>query len=161
VSDELAGVQVCAASEMRVEAWDIWSKASNLRAESKESFDMAAVLKRSSFLGQVDVPLSETLPAATRRSSAPENSAFRASYALARRHGADLVSGTVNLSFDWSITATSLLKQKCSVLEKVLATRNEILSMMAPKSVQQTANLIHKAASSEDGNTGSGASSRV
>ena len=45
---------------------------------------------------------------------------MRRAYALTRRHGHDMVAGVVVLAFEWTITAASLLRQKCIALEKVL-----------------------------------------
>jgi hypothetical protein len=43
-----------------------------------------------------------------------------------------MVSGTVTIAFDWSISARSLLWQKRHVMEKVLMHRLEILAMISP-----------------------------
>lgn len=102
--------------------------------------------KSSMFLGEARVPLAETLPGSAARTSLAfggENSdggdttATKQEFILARRHGGDRVSGFITLSFEWTITAASLLRQKLRVLEQVLTTRNEILSILALRPIDR------------------------
>eukprot|EP00892_Ulva_mutabilis_P007162 jgi/Ulvmu1/4818/UM020_0103.1 len=133
--------EMCAASELKAELWDIWSKNTAAKVDEKNTIDMGTLLEHSCFLGTAHVPLAETLPAAALQVSGNHTgpllpgSRFRVTRecVLSRRHGGDRVQGTVTLAFDWRITATSILLQKYKVLKRVLATRNEILSMLAPQ----------------------------
>lgn len=137
-------MQVDAAKVLHAEVRDVIGRYSNI----KSKHDPEKVLEKSSvFVGEARVPLAETLPGFMTRTSntfgadnsdGGENSTVKREFVLARRHGGDLVSGYITLSFEWTITAASLLKQKLRVLEQVLTTRNEILSILAPRPIERT-----------------------
>lgn len=57
-------------------------------------------------------------------------------------------AGTLTLAFDWKVTATSILRQKYKVLKRVLATRNEILSMIAPQRLAESDGAVDTISSS-------------
>jgi hypothetical protein len=130
---------------LHAEVRDVVSRYSTDVLNKYSSKDPEKLLEKSSiFLGEVRVPLAETLPLSAARlalggenSDAGESIATKREFVLARRDGADRVSGCISLSFEWNITAASLLKQKLRVLEQVLTTRNEILSMLAPRPIER------------------------
>lgn len=159
--------QVAAGSELTVECWDIAFAQSRRRGGGGYSGlsqhpDMGSILARSRFLGQVRVPLSDTLPPPGAKPPSLENPATaRRTYMLARRTGRDMVAGAVTLAFEWSVSATSLLRQKHAVLEKVLMQRVEILSMLSPMTVAQTRGLVRQGERQLRSNAAMGASRSV
>ena len=138
-------IQVDAAKVLHAEVRDVIGKYAK---DSQSKHDPEKFLeKHSVFLGEARVPLAETLPGSAARMSLAfgseasaeggEATATKREFVLARRHGGDHVSGFITLSFEWTITAASLLQQKLRVLEQVLTTRNEILSILAPRPIER------------------------
>jgi hypothetical protein len=126
-------LQVSAGSQLQLECWDITMGPAARHRVARLCGSMPDILEHSRFLGQVNIPLSDTVPPlkailATHGDRAPVNR----TYHLARRDGRDMVAGTVTIAFDWSISARSLLWQKRLVMEKVLMQRLEILAMISP-----------------------------
>lgn len=101
--DVLECVQMCAASELKAEVWDIWSKSTAAKFDQKDSIDMGTMLEHSCFLGLVHVPLSETLPAAALQDTCGYNGPLMPGHqcqvtrecVLSRRHGGDRVQGVL------------------------------------------------------------------
>lgn len=102
---------MCAASELKAELWDIWSKSTVANVEQKGSMDMNTLLEHSTFLGVAQVPLADTLPAAalqdTGSNSGPllpgDRYRIVRECVLSRRHGGDRVAGALDESLHSSI----------------------------------------------------------
>lgn len=121
--EEILFRDVCAASELIVELWDLGGtkSAAQLSALSSRPAEMISSCR---FLGCAEVPLGETLESAS--SSTP------LWFPLMRRTSSDVVSGRVQLRFSWDITTRGLLAIKLAALERVLAQRQEILAALQP-----------------------------
>lgn len=99
-------MQTCAASELRAELWDIWSKNTAAKVDEKDSINMQTLLEHSCFLGTAHVPLAETLPAAALQDTNSSNGPLLPGNrhrvvrecVLSRRHGGDRVGGGSSLS---------------------------------------------------------------
>lgn len=120
--EQLVFRDVCAASEMIVELWDLGGTRSSAQL-NKLAANPAEVIKSCRFLGRSEVPLTETLdvPAGT-----------PLWFPLMRRNAADNVSGRLQLRFVWDVTARGLLTIKLAALERVLVQRREILAALQP-----------------------------
>ena len=113
---------VCVASELVVELWDLGGTRSSKQLKAL-SLDPAEVIKTCRFLGRAEVPLTESLdaPALT-----------PVWYPLMRRTASDEISGRVQLRFQWDVTTQGLLSIRMLALESVLAQRREILAALQP-----------------------------
>ncbi|BDA48868.1 probable vacuolar protein sorting-associated protein 13A at C-terminar half [Coccomyxa sp. Obi] len=137
---------VCAASELVVEVWDVGGQKSSEQLQ-RITIDPVKLIANSRFQGRVEVPLSETLR--LRRGS-------KHWYTLMRRDAADTVSGQLQLGFAWDVTARSLLSLKLAALENVLAQRQEILCALNPVPASVTQRWTREALKApEDNNQGS------
>jgi hypothetical protein len=136
-------LQVAAGSELHLECWDIPVAPPTRHRAACLGAAKPDIFAHSRFLGQANIPLSDTLPPLKAALSACDNLAtVNRSYHLARRDGRDMVAGIVTLAFDWSVSATSLLRQRHRILEKVLMQRLEILAILSPMPVAKTRQLV-------------------
>jgi hypothetical protein len=118
--EQLVFKDVCVASELVVELWDLGgSRPSNhiLHPESSE------VIKTCRFLGRAEIPLTETL-------DVPAMTALW--YPLMRRTASDEINGRVQLRFHWDVSTRGLMSIKLLAMESVLAQRREILAALQP-----------------------------
>ncbi len=125
--EQLLFRDVCAASELVVELWDLGGtrSADQLNALSTNPQE---VIKSCRYLGRAEVPLGDTL-------DAPAGTPLW--FPLMRRSAADTVSGQLQLRFQWDVTARGLLAIKLAALERVLAQRREILAALQPVPVRK------------------------
>ena len=121
--EQLVFRDVCAASELVVEVWDLGGTKSTTQLNALAS-NPTEVIRSCRFLGCAEVPLSETLE------SASSNTPMWCP--LMRRTAADSVSGRLQLRFSWDVTTRGLLAIKLAALERVLAQRQEILAALQP-----------------------------
>eukprot|EP00887_Chlorella_sp_A99_P007742 scaffold20.g7742.t1 len=117
---------VCAASELVVELWDLGGTRTSAQT-SKLADNPAEVIKSCRFLGRAEVTLSDTL---AMLSGVPYGTPLW--FPLMRRGAGDSVTGRLQLRFQWEITARGLLTIKLHALERVLAQRREILAALTP-----------------------------
>ena len=118
--EQLVFKDVCVASEVVVELWDLGgTKPSNqiLHPDSSE------VIKTCRFLGRAEIPLTETL-------DVPAMTALW--YPLMRRTAGDEITGRLQLRFHWDVSTRGLMNIKLLALESVLAQRREILAALQP-----------------------------
>lgn len=113
---------VCVASELVVELWDLGGTRSSMQLKEL-SLDSVEVIKSCRFLGRAEIPLSETLdvPAMT-----------PLWYPLMRRSANDEITGRVQLRFHWDVSTRGLMSIKMSAMESVLAQRREIIAALQP-----------------------------
>lgn len=113
---------VCVASELVVELWDLGGTRSSKQLKDL-SLNSIEVIKSCRFLGRAEIPLTETLdvPAMT-----------PLWYPLMRRTARDDISGRVQLRFHWDVTTKGLMSIKVSAMESVLAQRREIIAALQP-----------------------------
>eukprot|EP00891_Asterochloris_glomerata_P007978 jgi/Astpho2/7978/Aster-x0337 len=91
-------------------------------------------MENSRFLGQVEVPLADTL--VLQRGT-------KQWYPLMRRATFDRVSGRLQLAFAWDVSARGLLVLRLRALEHVLQQRKEILCMLKPISPRDAIHWSH------------------
>lgn len=99
-------VQVCATSELHVEVWDIGGVRRLDSMQNRDVDSVADVLKQSRFLGRVSIPLLETLSRASpidHPSHTISQTVTKRWFTLARAAGTDMVSGSIALSFSWTV----------------------------------------------------------
>lgn len=113
---------VCVASELVVELWDLGGTRSSKQLKEL-SLNSLEVIKTCRFLGRAEIPLTETLdvPAMT-----------PLWYPLMRRSANDEISGKVQLRFHWDVSTRGLMSIKMSAMESVLAQRREIIAALQP-----------------------------
>eukprot|EP00775_Hariotina_reticulata_P006353 gene6353-6586_t len=90
----------------------------------------------SIFLGQVNIPLIQTLPGTATAGRGP------GWFGLMRRTGGQHVTGEVQVNFSWSFTLETLLASELSELERLLAARQEMLAMLRPLSCNRVARMM-------------------
>ena len=113
---------VCVASELVVELWDLGGTRSPKQLKEL-SLNSLEVIKTCRFLGRAEIPLTETLdvPAMT-----------PLWYPLMRRTAGDDISGRVQLRFHWDVSTKGLMSIKMAAMESVLAQRREIIAALQP-----------------------------
>ena len=118
--EQLVFKDVCVASELVVELWDLGgTRPSNQFIHP----DTTEVIKTCRFLGRAEIPLTETL-------DVPAMTALW--YPLMRRTAGDEITGRLQLRFHWDVSTRGLMSIKLLALESVLAQRREILAALQP-----------------------------
>jgi hypothetical protein len=125
--EQLLFRDVCAASELVVELWDLGGTKSAVQLNALGT-NPQEVIKSCRYLGRAEIPLGDSLDAPT---------GTPLWYPLMRRSAADTVSGQLQLRFQWDVTARGLLTIKLAALERVLAQRREILAALQPVHVRK------------------------
>ena len=100
--------------------------ASNMNVEMYSVSSGGFFGKQRRFLGELDVPL---LPTADKSSSDTLAFSFSRRY-QSRINREDIVDGTIELSFNWTINLQDLMILKARILESELRARKEILSLL-------------------------------
>ncbi|KAL6762638.1 hypothetical protein V8C86DRAFT_613892 [Haematococcus lacustris] len=129
---------VAASSELVVEVWGlagsqrVKDKASTLAADTGPA--------GATFLGCVEVPLQETLPAGAAVGGGPVPLTLEDSRwcPLKRRVGNQVVSGELLMAVEWQFTMEGLLQREVQLLEHMLAQKVELVARLAPVAPQSS-----------------------